>query len=490
MNRRRYHIIRGPALLLLGFTWMAIASGCYHTIKPIPMGTDYQSRQYALDPGDIRFLRDLTYKEPDGRITSDQQIFDRMFELIGSAQVYILLDMFLFNSYVGEAGSTHRKIASELTTRLINKKRNRPSIRIDFITDPVNTAYGGAKSKEITALRDAGINVVLTDLKKMRDSNVLYSPAWRFFFQWFGNSESGGLFPHPFGKDGERVTLRSYLNLLNFKANHRKVFLADNCGEWVGIVTSANPHDGSSSHSNVGFEITGDIAGELYATEKAVAEWSGSELQANGLFSYLAPSATSPKTPYAQIITEKRIFHYLKRLIDSSAAGDSIDMAIFYLSERGIIKSLLQASARGAKVRLVLDPNRDAFGRKKNGIPNRQVASELARKSEGRIRIRWYDTHGEQFHVKMACFEFRGKPSVVILGSANFTKRNIKNYNLELGVLFSALPHDDTIIEIKQYVDGIWSSDSHTTDYSVYEDNSILKKVWYRLLEYTGFATF
>ena len=50
---------------------------------------------------------------------------------------------------------------------------------------------------------------------------------------------------------------------------------------------------------------------------------------------------------------------------------------MFYLSERKIISAIKKAHSRKVKVRLLLDPNKDAFGREKNGIPNRSVAYEL-----------------------------------------------------------------------------------------------------------------
>jgi len=45
--------------------------------------------------------------------------------------------------------------------------------------------------------------------------------------------------------------------------------------------------------------------------------------------------------------------------------GDNIDIAMFYVSDRGVIQSLLAASRRGVNVRLMLDPNKDAFGHAK-----------------------------------------------------------------------------------------------------------------------------
>ena len=60
------------------------------------------------------------------------------------------------------------------------------------------------------------------------------------------------------------------------------------------------------------------------------------------------------------------------------AAGDSIDVAMFYLSDRDTIGALLAAAKRGVTVRVILDPNKDAFGRTKNGIPNRSVSAHAA----------------------------------------------------------------------------------------------------------------
>ena len=78
-------------------------------------------------------------------------------------------------------------------------------------------------------------------------------------------------------------------------------------------------------------------------------------------------------------------------------------------------------------VRVLLDPNKDAFGREKNGIPNRQVASEL---NDAGVNVRWCNTQGEQCHSKMI-IKSNGQQAELILGSANFTARNLKNYNLQ-----------------------------------------------------------
>ena len=74
---------------------------------------------------------------------------------------------------------------------------------------------------------------------------------------------------------------------------------------------------------------------------------------------------------------------------------------MFYLSARRLIRALLAAAERGATLRLLLDPNREAFGYPKPGLPNRPVAAELTRKSAGNLTVRWAHTHQEQFLIRV-----------------------------------------------------------------------------------------
>jgi len=467
---------------------LIILTGVYNFCRSNPEGTNYESNKYIIEPGDIEFLYDLTYKTDSGIVVSEQEIFDRIFSLIDRAEKYILLDMFLFNSYTGKEDNVYRKISGELIQRLKARKENVPDIKIDFITDPINIIYGGAESKGLNTLKAAGINIIYTDLHKLRDSNILYSPFWRLFFQWFGNSK-GGILPNPFSSKSKGVTLRSYLDMLNFKANHRKIFVADHGNTLKAVITSANLHDGSSAHSNVAFEITGYFANEIIKAERAVARFSGYSLTS---FDLPDPKAGNRKDSECKVmlITENMIEKAIIENLNRAQYGDRIDMGVFYLSDRDIVASLVNASKRDTVIRIILDPNKDAFGRQKNGIPNRQTARELIDKSEGRIRVRWYDTHGEQYHSKFVFIEYKDKPSVVILGSANFTRRNIDNYNLELDICYTA-PNDNRIVgEVRQYYNKLWNSNYYTAEYSRYEDNSEWKMFLARFLESTGASTF
>jgi phosphatidylserine/phosphatidylglycerophosphate/cardiolipin synthase-like enzyme len=192
-----------------------------------------------------------------------------------------------------------------------------------------------------------------------------------------------------------------------------------------------------------------------------------------------------------QVVTEGKIFDALMEELRASEAGDQVDLAMFYLSERRVVEALLDAAERGVSVRLVLDPNKDAFGREKGGIPNRQVARELVGRSDGRIRVRWYDTHGEQFHTKLVVVT-RGEQVAVLGGSANLTRRNIRNFNLETDLRFR-LPLDAPMaVAVKEYFDRIFMNRDaeYTASFERYRDDSRVKTLIYRLQESTGFSSF
>jgi HKD family nuclease len=167
-------------------------------------------------------------------------------------------------------------------------------------------------------------------------------------------------------------------------------------------------------------------------------------------------------------------------------------MAIFYLADRQIIKALVKASERGVHIKVILDPNKDAFGFEKIGIPNQPVAEELLKRSSSKIEVRWYDTHGEQFHSKLAIIK-HGKEASLLLGSANFTRRNLNNYNLEANVSVTAKEDALFIKTAADYFDKIWDNRDgkyYTVSYKAYKDASALKKIVYLIQEYAGLSSF
>ena len=463
----------------------------WQTNKPLPKNINYISPKIPLQDSQINFLYDLTYTDNQGDIAHEQQIFDELIKDIKNAQEYILVDMFLFNSWLGKATTSYRSLAGELTSALIKQKTKYPNLQIDLITDPINIVYGGDISPELESLKKAGVNIIITNLKPLRDSNPVYSTLWRIFFQWLGNHTWPRWVKHPFSETTNKVSLRSYLSLLNFKANHRKTFLADSGENFVSIIMSANPHNSSSAHSNVAMKIIdNNFAHELWRSEQAVAKMSKTNLRP---FPQKENRISTSTKNTAQLITEKQIKDALISAFDSSISGDEINMAMFYLSNQDIIKSLIKASKREVKIKIILDSNRDAFGYEKGGIPNREVASELIKKSNNKIKIRWYNTHGEQFHSKLSFIKNQNNQSKIILGSANLTKRNIDNYNLETNISISTEKDSPIFEKIESYFNLIWNNEENknfTVNYTTYEDNSFFKKLSYHFQEWSGLSSF
>jgi phosphatidylserine/phosphatidylglycerophosphate/cardiolipin synthase-like enzyme len=472
--------------------WMAV--GVWHSFKPLPSGTDIAT-EFVM-PDEVRFLHDLTYSDSQGRLVHQQQIFDEVYRLIDAAQSFIVADFFLMNDLMGAQAAPLRPLSSELAQRLRARKLARPDLQVLLVTDPINQVYGGIRSSLLEQLRSAGIDAVVIDLQSLRDSNPWYSSLWRILGQWWGNAVGKGSMPNPFDTEPAQLTLRSWLALLNFKANHRKLIAADReNGQLVGLITSANPHDASSAHGNVALAFASrTVVKAMVDSELSLAGRSGWRGHVYVSAPSVSPVASSAPNVRIAYLTEGSIRDHLLGAIERTRGGDAIQIATFYLADRKVIGALLAAAARNVNVRIILDPNKDAFGREKDGVPNRPVANELVTQSAEKIQVRWYRTHGEQFHTKLALIR-RGRELTASLGSANLTRRNLGNYNLEANVAVE-LPADDAVaVEMLGYFDRLWHNDGEagvelTAPFGAYRDTDA-KNYWrYRFMEATGISTF
>ncbi|MFM8357595.1 MAG: phospholipase D-like domain-containing protein, partial [Verrucomicrobiota bacterium] len=349
-------------------------------------------------------------------------------------------------------------------------------------------------------LRAAGIPVVSTRLEPLRDSNPAWSVPWRMFLQWFGTAP-GGILPHPFARGAPGVGLRSWFSLLNFKANHRKLVIADTPAPAGGrrltaLVMSANPHDGSSAHGNAGLLVHGETARDLLRSEQAVLDLSG---HPDRLEDHLRTAQPAPPPPPAdgpgrvevQALTERPIRDSLVAHLDGTGPGDGIDVAQFYLSDRLVVEALVRAARRRVAIRLLLDPNRDAFGHEKTGVPNRPVAAELLARGGPSLAVRWYATHGEQFHTKLVLLRQPGRDTL-LAGSANLTRRNLGDLNLETNLRVSGPPATPALAAARAYFERLWSNEGHpfTLDYAAYADPAWTRRWRYRFQEATGLGGF
>jgi phosphatidylserine/phosphatidylglycerophosphate/cardiolipin synthase-like enzyme len=194
------------------------------------------------------------------------------------------------------------------------------------------------------------------------------------------------------------------------------------------------------------------------------------------------------------VLTEAAIRDALVEQFALARSGDRIEVAMFYLSERRIIDALIAAASRGVVVRVLLDPNRDAFGREKNGIPNRPVAAELLTRSDGAIKLRWYRTHGEQFHSKLVAL-YQADRIWLTTGSANLTRRNVGDFNLEANLAVETAPDSDVALAAATWFETLWSNRApvgieYSTDFGTFADPSQSSYWAYRIMEASGLSSF
>ena len=485
LQRRSWTLLKRALLVLLA---CYLAMAVYQACKPLPEGI---GKEFPLrSASTAALLTDVTYLDSAGIRHSDQHVFDEALHLIGQARRVIVADMFLFNDFSGTgAAPPLRPLSTQLTRALVERKRAVPGLQVVLITDPINALYGGIPSPHLDALRAAGIEVVVTDLARLRAPNPAWSGFWQLCCRWAGNDENGGWLPSPFGRG--KATLRSYLALLNLNANHRKTLVVDAGDGWAAWVASANPHDGSSAHGNVALRFDGAAALDLLRSERAVVAMSGAPWPQALVVPQpdLAPAADTDDTR-VQIVTEGRIRDALLANVASAKTGERLDIAVFYFSHRALLKAVVAAQQRGVQVRVLLDPNEDAFGRKKNGIPNRQAALELHRAG---VPVRWCDTHGEQCHAKLMLRRGNDGKAELIAGSANYTRRNLDDYNLESSARILAAGDAPVIRQATAYFEQSWNNGDGrriSLPYSAYEDTSRWRYWRYRFTEATGLSSF
>jgi phosphatidylserine/phosphatidylglycerophosphate/cardiolipin synthase-like enzyme len=476
-------------LLTLGVVAAWIATAWWQATKPLPAGTHVASAVCAVPADEVSFIADITAADAWGRAVLSQGIFDQVLEVVRQARRFIVLDYSLF---AGTASAPRRRIAAELSDALLARRQALPDLKVLFITDPVNAGYGATLSPELQLLRAGGVDVVLTDLDALRDSNLLYSSLWRLALRWWDRPAS------PW-----HVATRR----LNFKADHRKVLIADDGrGGLAAVVASANPHDGESAWSNAAARVSGAALASLLASELAVARFSGWRERAEpyspapAAASGPAPGCVDPAAGFTargsvgvQVLTEGAIRTALLEHVAAAGRGDSIDVAMFYLADTGVTEALLAAARRGVSVRLILDPNKNATS-DSSGMPNQPVASELVARSGGAIHVRWYRTHGERFHDAMVMVYGRERLWLT-LGSANLTRRALSDYNLEANVAIEVARGAPLAQQTLAYFDTLWSNRAalgieYTADFAVFA-NPAQSDYWLcRLMEGVGLSSF
>jgi len=100
---------------------------------------------------------------------------------------------------------------------------------------------------------------------------------------------------------------------------------------------------------------------------------------------------------------------------------------------------------------------------------------------------------GEQCHSKMLLFKDGLGNSVMVTGSANFTRRNLDDYNLETDVVVRGRNADSVFVAAHEYFEESWNNTDdriYSLPYEHYEDSSFWRRRMYRFMEWSGISTF
>ena len=108
--------------------------------------------------------------------------------------------------------------------------------------------------------------------------------------------------------------------------------------------------------------------------------------------------------------------------------------------------------------------------------------------------MRWFRTHGEQFHSKLVSIR-TAKEFWFTLGSANLTRRNLDDFNLEANVAASVPLSAPVAARISEWFDALWNNRGppdleYTGEFGSYADPAQGTYWLYRIMESTGLSTF
>ena len=474
------------------------------TIKTPPLGINYESPIRETENAEFHY--DLTYLDKDGNIQYDRNLWDATYKVIDNAKDYLIVEMFLFNDLYNKDKEHFPEFAKEYTERLVKKQKENPNLKVYILADENNNFYGAFEHPFITSMKNAGINVIIVNIFKLKDTFPWYSPFWRTFIKPMENPQNKGWITNFYGDMWPKLTIRNLLRALNVKADHKKVFL----NEKEVVVSSANIHDPSYFHENIAIYTDGPIVKDVLHNLQLVAKFSDSEINVDGSdrrMENIMNSSSNDKTETdektlnsenqkennvkqinneeneqnvkektsinseknsitdteghtykIQYLTEGAIGKHLDEDIDSLKAGDELLMGMYFLADKGVIDRLIKAANRGVKIRIIFDRSRDAFGMSTNGLPNKPVSKKLKKKTKGKIEIKWYFTNNEQYHTKITLMKKTDGNVIINAGSANLIKKNIRGYIMDANFRILTTQNSKISKDIYEYFDRLWEN--------------------------------
>jgi hypothetical protein len=487
------------ALLLC---WAAIV--LWQSQKHLPPGVHIAGAWHSVPANELRFLRDLTAADATGAPQNERQINAELLRMIAQAREFLVLDTGLFGDLpaAGPGASRLRAaapIAAALVDALLQARQQQPALQVLVLIDPASSQMQlGAPTLE--RLRQAGVAVVPVDASRLRAPNAAFVGLWQLCCRWWSPIAAAGDWPNPLGVGPSGVSLGLWGATPGYQRSHRQLLIGDDgAGSVAGLIFSRPLNAEASLHTAVALQLTGASLEPLLESEFVVAQfsgWSGGGAMQERSQRLIerqrrnAASAQAVDAARARVVTEAPIADALVERIDAAGSHDSIEIAALYLSQRDLVRALLDAAWRGVTVRVLLDPGKDGYGFERSGRPNRQVASELVSASDGAVRVRWYRTHGEQFSPGFAMVRSAAR-SWLMVGTAELSRRDLDDFNLAAAFIAELPSGAAASSDALSWFDTLWynraaGGTEYSSDVDVYADASQLDYWLYRLLEVSG----
>ena len=128
------------------------------------------------------------------------------------------------------------------------------------------------------------------------------------------------------------------------------------------------------------------------------------------------------------------------------------------------------------------------------GLPNKAAAGELmkyARKHNYDINVKFYNKGEEMYHVKMLSI-LKSDYLITYGGSTNFTRRNMRNFNLENELKIMSAYDQKISKDILDYYDRLWTNrdGEFTLPYDTEKNEKLMNDLLFRFMEMNGFGAF
>lgn len=491
-------------LLALFFAW--VGSALWHSHRRLPPGLHIAGSWETLPSAQVHFARDLSAADATGAPLIERQIDTDLLRMIGQAREIIVLDTGLFGDLPAAGPRAARlrvapTIAAALTDALLRAKQEQPALQVLLLVDPTSIEMSVAGGP-VERLRAAGIDVIAVNVDRLRAPNAAFVALWQLCCGWWSHGQGAGSWPNPIGVGPPGVAMGLWGRTPSYQRSHRQLLIVnDGAGNIDGMVFSRPVNAEAALHSATALRISGPALEPALESEFAVAQFSGwsggGSMQSRSRHlierqRQNAGAAAAREPARARVLSEALLGDALVSLVNAAGKHDSIDLAALYLSQRELVRALLEAARRGVAIRILLDPNKDGYGFDHVGLPNRVAASELVADSDGAVRVRWYRTHGEQFSASVVLI--RGSEHTrLMVGTSEFSRRDLDDFNLAAGV-FVELPPDATAsVNALSWFDTLWFNRAsggieYSSDADVYADASQLHYWQYRLMEASGAA--